>query len=152
MTPSWEAVNCAATQEFPSILRNPAVHYCVHKSPPLIPILSQIDPVNNIPSYLSKIHLNTVHPLTSWSSSWSLSFWLSHEYPKCILLLLYSYYIPCPSYHPWLDHSNYTWKRLNVMKLLITQLSPTSCLFISLRSKYSFQHFVLKHPQSMFLP
>jgi hypothetical protein len=35
------------------------------------------------------------------------------------------------------------------MKLLIMQFSPT-CHFISLRSKYSPQHAVLKHPQSMF--
>jgi hypothetical protein len=32
------------------------------------------------------------------------------------------------------------------------QFSPISCQFISLRSKYSPQHPVLKHPQSMFLP
>jgi hypothetical protein len=33
-----------------------------------------------LPSYLSKIHFNIVHPPASWSSQWSLSFWLSHPY------------------------------------------------------------------------
>jgi hypothetical protein len=35
----------------------------------------------SIPSYLSKVHFNIVHPPTPWSSLWSLSFWLSHQYP-----------------------------------------------------------------------
>jgi hypothetical protein len=73
LSPSWEAANCAATQEIPAILRNPKVHHRVHKSPPMVPILSQFDPVHTIPSYLSKIHFNIVHPPMSWSSSWSLS-------------------------------------------------------------------------------
>jgi hypothetical protein len=29
----------------------------------------------------------------------------------------HSCYMPCPSHPPWLDHSNYTWTRVQVMKL-----------------------------------
>jgi hypothetical protein len=46
----------AFSQELPSILWNPKFHHRVHKSPPLVPILSQIDPVHTISSCLSKIY------------------------------------------------------------------------------------------------
>jgi hypothetical protein len=59
---SWEVVIWAATQEFHNILWNPKVHHRVHKSPPLIPLLSHIDPVNTIKFYLSKIYLNIILP------------------------------------------------------------------------------------------
>jgi hypothetical protein len=36
---------------------------------------------------LSKIHFNIVNSPTSWSSRWSLSFRLSHQYLLCIPLL-----------------------------------------------------------------
>jgi hypothetical protein len=57
-----------------------------------------------------------------------------------------------PSHPPWLDQYYYTWRLVQVMKLLIVQFSPTSCHFISLCSKYSPHHPFLKHPQSMFFP
>lgn len=38
------------------------------------------------------------------------------------------------------------------MRVLVTQLSPFSCYFLSLRSKYFRQHPVLKHPESMIHP
>jgi hypothetical protein len=51
-----------------------------------------------------------------WSSQLPFSFWLSRQYPICIPLLSHSCYIPCPPHPPWLGHSNYTWRRVQVMK------------------------------------
>jgi hypothetical protein len=55
-------------------------------------------------SNLLSLHFNILHPPTSWSSKWSISFWLSHQYPICIPLLPHSCYMPCPPHPPWLAH------------------------------------------------
>jgi hypothetical protein len=68
LSPSGEAASGAASQELSSIILNPKVYYRIHKSPPLVPILNQINPIHTITFYLSKIRFNIVHPPTSWSS------------------------------------------------------------------------------------
>jgi hypothetical protein len=116
LSPSWEAANYAATQEFPSILWNPKVHYHVHKSHPLVPILRQINPIHPIPSYLRSILTLFTH-LRLGLLSGLFSFWLSHQYPILIPLLPHSCYMLCSSHRSWHDHSNYIWRKVQVMKL-----------------------------------
>jgi hypothetical protein len=67
-SPSWEATSRSATQEFTDILQNPKVRYRVYESPPLVPILRPMNPVDATPFYFSKIDFNIIVPPTSMSS------------------------------------------------------------------------------------
>ena len=80
--PSWEANRYSAIQ-IPSILWNPNVHHQVHKSPPLVPILSKIDPIHT-PHHTSRIStlILSCH-LEPSSSKWSPSLRFPHQIPVC---------------------------------------------------------------------
>ena len=79
-SPSWEANWFAASQEIPSISRNPKVHYHTHKRPPPVSILGQPNQVHIPTSHLLEINPNIIHPSMPRSPQWS-SLWFPHQDP-----------------------------------------------------------------------
>jgi len=61
-SPYWEANRFAASQEIPRILWNPKVHFRIHKCPPTVPILSQINPVHTLK--FPTCHVSVLQPTT----------------------------------------------------------------------------------------
>ena len=100
-SPSWKVNGSSPSQEIPCTSRNPKVHYHVHNSPPLVPILSHVNPVQAVPSYFFKIHLNIIPPLMTvllyvspskpclQAMSTPHKFWqvMWHHYTQCLTIL-----------------------------------------------------------------
>ena len=132
---SWEADR--SSQDIPRILWNPNIHHRLHNSPPLVLILSQIDPVH-VP-----------HP-TSWKSILILSFHLQLGIPSGLFPPgFHTCYMPSQSHSSRFDHSNNMWRGVQIMKLSLCSFIPLSYHLVSLRTKYPPQHPILEHPQSM---
>ena len=136
-----KANSSSARQEIPRI----------HKSPPPVLILCQVNP------------LQAPH-LISWRSILISSSHLRLGFPSG----LFPSDLPtkpcvCPSLLPHacdthrlsrsflFDHSNNVWWGEQIMKLFILQSPRLPCNFIPVRPKYLPQYHILKHPQPMFV-
>jgi hypothetical protein len=74
---------------------NPKVYHRVHKSPPPVPIQSQLNPLHP-PASLPKIHSDPILSSMPRSSEWSLYVGLSHQNPVHFSLLSHVCHMPRP--------------------------------------------------------
>ena len=84
-SPSWEATNFSPIQRIPRSFRKWQIHHRAHNNSPLVPILSQINPVHNLPFCSFKIHFNIIF---TWTHIfWVISFIVMYSY--CMFMYLH---------------------------------------------------------------
>ena len=143
-SPSWEANRFLASHEISHISWNLKAHYCIHKSPLPVPILSQLDPILTPTSHFLKVHLNIL-PSTRGSPKCYLSLRFPHQNPVFTSPLTHMRYMPHPS-HSRFNHPNNIGWGVQIIKLLIIQFSPLLRYLLPPRPKYSPRHPILKYP------
>jgi len=76
-SPPPEATNRSCSQKIARLLWK--VHYRVHKSQPLVPVLSHMNPVHNFPPYFPKILSTVILQVTAGFSKCSSHFKFSDQ-------------------------------------------------------------------------
>ena len=103
-----------------------------HKSPPLVPILKNMNPVQAVLSYCFKSCFNINIPLMPRSSKTSFSPKFPHKHPICSPLLPPTCAIRSTISPLSLDNPNNIGWGLQMVKLLIMQLAPVFDTFFIL--------------------
>jgi hypothetical protein len=110
-----------ATQEFSNIIWNLKFHYHVHRSLPHVPILSQMNSVHTTSFYFLR---STLILFSHWHLGHPTGL-IPFGFPTEILnAFLLFHYMLCSSHPSRLDHFNYIWQSVQVMKHLFMQFLP----------------------------
>jgi hypothetical protein len=91
---SWEANIHFDSQEIPYLLWNPKVHYCIHKSPLLVPVVSQMHPAHTFPPCFPKIRSDVTVTSMRRFYEWSLPFVFPNQNIVCISHLSHAFHLP----------------------------------------------------------
>jgi len=121
------------------------VHYRVHKTSPMGPILSQIIPFLNLKPNVRTI-LISFSSLRLDSSRCPISFWYSNHNLVRIPRLSHVCYLPCLSHPPWLDHLN----NIRSSEWSSTLWHFSTVLFLLRASRHPHQHCVLFNTHPVF--
>ena len=105
-SPSSEANRFSVSQEFPHILWNPNIYYSIHKCPPPVPILSQINPIHTPTIHILKIRFIIILPSIPATSMWSLSLRFPQKNPVYASPRRHTCYMSHLSHYSPFDHSN----------------------------------------------
>jgi len=90
---SWQANSRSASQDISRLLLNLKVNCRVYKRPPLVSVLSQMNPVHTFLPCFSKIHSNIIFPSIFTSSEWSLPLRFSNQNIVRVPLLSHTCYM-----------------------------------------------------------
>jgi len=119
--------NSSSIQEFFRILWNSRVHNRLHRSLPLAPILSQMNPVHALPCYfLRSILIVSSLMFVDLTCGSFIDFPARTQY----VLLSHAWHMPCPSYSPPVHHFNGNERGVYTIMFLVMQFSPTTCYSI----------------------
>ena len=124
--------------------------YRIHKHPPYVLLLSQINPILASPSHVLKMHFNIILPSTPWHSKSFPSLGSPHVNPVSTLPVSHTCHMPRPS-HSWLYHPLNIWWGVQTINLRFMLSSPVPSYLVPLRSSFLPLHPILEHPQPMFL-
>jgi hypothetical protein len=112
--------------------------------PTLHILVNHANTIHTFPYHLLKIHFNIILPSTPRSVKCFHSF---RYHVVCISLLLHACHLTGALHSLSFNHQDnvmlcYVMFGAQIMKLLITQFSPSSCYFSPLRHKYSLQYLI----------
>ena len=136
--PSWEANSYSTSNKILCIFWTSKIHYRVHNSLPLDPTLSQINPVNALPTHIRDILIISYYLGLGFPSGL-----LPSGFPTktlCIFVLPHTCHMPRPWYPHWFYEPNCIWWGVQTIKLTIMHFSPAICYRHPLSTKYLPQH------------